>query len=112
MNALDWIAVSLIAILALGFPIMAGYIRPVFGVIFWEFEASLPTITRIIFTDWFAPACLLGMNGFIAIALFGTRSCAVARIVLGLTFFAGLVLMVAYWFALYAPILVIADGIQ
>ncbi len=112
MNAFDWVAVALIAILALGFPVMAGYVRPVFVMIMEDFEATLPTVTRIVFADWFAPACLLGMCGFIAIALFGTRSRAVARIVIGLTFFAGLALMAIYWFALYAPIFAIADGIQ
>ena len=112
MNVFDWVAVALIAILALGFPIMAGYVRPVFAVMMEGFEAALPTITRIVFTDWFAPACLFGMCGFIALALFGTRSRAAARTVLGLTFVAGLALMAIYWFALFAPIFAIADGIQ
>ena len=112
MNAFDWVAVSLNAILALGFPIMAVYVRPVFVMIMEDFEATLPTITRIVFTDWFAPACLLGMCGFIALALFGTRSRAAARTIFGLTFVAGLALMAIYWFALFAPIFAIADGIQ
>ncbi len=115
-TALDWIGVSLSALMVLSLLAFPFTIAPSFAAMFAEFGSALPAVTRAALTPWAVPSLGLVAASPTAIAVaapaLGVGPLGVRRSLVVIGFLLGLGVFAAALYAMYAPIFELAGTIK
>jgi hypothetical protein len=111
-TALDWIGVAVTALAALGVMLVPHVVAPPMIMMYEDFEAELPTITRLVVTGWFP--LLLAQLPLVTLllALIRRHSMVAARMLVLAGFALSLFAGALCWYGLYAPIFDLAEAIE
>jgi hypothetical protein len=110
-TALDWIGAATIVLLALAVMAVPFVVAPPIVSMYEEFEAALPTITRLVITGWFAPLLAQLPLALLVVALIRRHKLSAARPLVALAFVLALACGALCWYGLYAPIFELAGAI-
>ena len=112
LTALDWIAVVVVGLFGLGLALAPFTISASFTSMYRNFAATLPGVTVLVMSAWYALLCALAVLGPLVFALIGRRGLALRRGTIAGAFVFGVAATVFYVFGLYAPIFTLAGRIS